>query len=114
MSYARNEKRHADVNIIINSVYHYSLHNKEPAPSEITNFLKEICKTDASDSDCDADSLVNLSVLTSNTGYIFSMPEDPKKTTENGTGYYIKKSINNRITVNAPFAEDGEIISVTR
>jgi len=43
-----------------------------------------------------------------------SMPIDPTVSSANGTGYYITKSTNGRVTVCAPSAEQGATISVTR
>jgi hypothetical protein len=43
-----------------------------------------------------------------------SLPVDPQATTTDGTGYYVSKSSNGRVTVTALGAEQGASISVTR
>ena len=46
--------------------------------------------------------------------YLVSIPVDPSSTSTNGAGYRIAKTVNNRVTVCAPLAEQGATISVTR
>ncbi|MDO8557838.1 MAG: hypothetical protein Q7S09_01435, partial [bacterium] len=57
---------------------------------------------------------VNLSVLTTSQKYLTSMPIDPTVSSADGTGYYITKSANGRVTVCAPSAEQSATISITR
>jgi type IV pilus assembly protein PilA len=106
---SRNSQRKADVHTILNAVYQYYVDNGS-LPSAISSAETEICKTNASS----CSSLIDLSVLTADEKYLPSIPTDPTGVSTNGTGYKIKKSSNNRVTVNAPFAENGATISATR
>jgi len=112
----QNAKRSSNVNTIINAVFQYSIDNSGVLPASIASSTcadnvatDEICKTGA-----DCTGLVDLSVLTNNETYIVSMPTDPTGATTNGAGYHITKNFNNRVTVCAPDAEQGETISVTQ
>lgn len=107
---SRNAKRRADVLVILNAVYQYDIDNAE-IPATIGTGETEICKTDASD----CTGMISLAVLTNSERYLTAMPVDPKGSdTTGGTGYKIYKSSNNRVTVTAPRAEIGAIISITR
>ncbi|HXH27393.1 MAG TPA: type II secretion system protein [Candidatus Acidoferrum sp.] len=110
---ARNAQRSADVTTTLNAVYQYSLDNNGTLPAGITTTATEICATGAAS----CTGLVDLSAITLNEKYIVSMPKDPQCATvcaTNGTGYKIMKDTNSRIVVNAPSAENGKTISVTR
>lgn len=106
---SRNSQRKADINTILNAVYQYYVDENE-LPSTVSAAETEICKTNASS----CTSLIDLSVLTTDEKYLTSMPTDPTGVSTNGTGYRIKKSSNNRVTVNAPFAENAITITATR
>lgn len=105
----RNAQRRSDVNTILNAVYQWSIDNKGATPSAITTSSTEICKTGGT-----CTGLIDLTVLTTAGKYLVSMPIDPSSTSTNGTGYFIVKDANGRITVNAPSAEQSQTISVTR
>ena len=110
---AKNAQRWSNVNTILNAVHQYAVDNNGALPTTITASSTEICKT--ATSTCTG--LIDLSVLTTNEIYVVSMPSDPSCPTGcdvNGVGYKIVKSANGRITVNAPLAELGVIIGVTR
>ena len=112
----RNSQRKADVNTILNAVYQYTIDNNGTLPTIPTATCalvatNEICKLTATGT-CSTG--VDLSVLTTNEKYLVSMPIDPTVSSANGTGYYITKSANNRITVCAPSAEQSATIKVTR
>ncbi len=106
---SHNGQRKADINTILNAVYQYFVANGS-LPSSITTAETEICKTNASS----CSSLIDLSVLTTDERYFPTIPTDPTGASTNGTGYRIKKSANNRVTVNAPFAENSVTITATR
>ncbi len=105
----RNTQRRADVNTILNAVYQYTIDNNI-LPANISTSEMEICKT--VNTSCSG--LVDLSVLTTNEKYLTAIPSDPNATNPNGVGYRIVKTVNGRITVSAPNAENGATITVTR
>lgn len=118
---SRNAQRRSDVNTILNAVYQYTIDNGGALPTELPAIAvaaTEICWTPTTvDATCVADALTNLSVLTDLETYITAIPKDPSCPTAcatNGVGYRILKTANNRITVDAPDAELGVAISVTR
>lgn len=106
---ARNAQRRVDVNTILNGVYQYTIDNNGVMPAAITASSSAICKTGGT-----CTGLVDLSVLTTNEKYLVSIPFDPSTATVNSTNYFILKDANNRVTVSAPGAENGAIVSVTR
>lgn len=105
----RNADRKVDVNTILNAVYQYTIDNGGTLPASITTTSTEICATGGTCSE-----LIDLSVLTNEAKYLTTIPLEPKKKNENGAGYMIKKSDDQRITIDAQFEEQGEIISITR
>lgn len=106
---ARNAQRRVDVNTILNATYQYAIDNNGSIGVGST-VATEICKTGGS-----CASLVDLSFLTLNEKYIVSIPIDPNGTCNaNGVCYKFYKSLNGRITISAPNAENGATISVTR
>lgn len=108
---ANNTRRRSDVTQILNAIGAYAADNKGVLPSSITTTVTGISSTG-----------VNIcSDLVTN--YIPALPQDP--TTGTGTsitdctvaydtGYTVVKDVNNRVTVAAPSAENGEVISNTR
>lgn len=112
----RNSQRSVDVNTILNAVYQYALDNNGVLPATIiqgtcdATATKLVCKG-AQTGTCATGTV--LSVLTASEKYLVSLPTDPQGATTDGTGYYITKSANGRLTVCAPSAE-GKTISVTR
>ncbi|MBI2577956.1 MAG: type II secretion system protein [Candidatus Wildermuthbacteria bacterium] len=107
----RNAQRRNDVGTILNAVYQYIIDNQGSLPSSITATATEICETGAAD----CSGLIDLSVLTANETYLVSLPSDPNGScSANGICYQIYKSVNGRITVSAPNAEQGAVISATR
>ncbi len=110
---ARNSQRQSDVTTILNGVYQYALDNNGILPASITTTATEICITGATP----CTSLIDLAVVTTNEKYLTAMPKDPQCPTvclANGVGYTIMKTANNRLTVSAPDAETGKVVTVTR
>lgn len=106
----RNDQRAVDVKIILDAIHEYSVDHIGRLPPAITFFPREICRSGVN-IDCATEGLINLTVLTGS--YLPSIPVDPKDATATSTKYTIM-AIGNRVTVAAPSAEEGEIISVTR
>jgi prepilin-type N-terminal cleavage/methylation domain-containing protein len=111
----RNAQRRSDVLTIANSVNQYYIDN-EAWPGTIDTggtcgdeTVQEVCKTGFTCS-----GKTTISNVTLNEKYIVSLPIDPTGSTSDGTGYYITKSTNDRITVCAPSAEQSETISISR
>ena len=116
LAQTRNAQRRSNVTTILNAVYQYTIDNSGTLPTIPTATCallatNEACKLTATGT-CSTG--VDLSVLTTSERYLTSMPIDPTVSSTNGTGYYITKSANSRITVCAPSAEISETISVTR
>jgi len=109
----KDAKRQADVNTILNAVYQYALDNNGSIPTEITTASQQICASGVASSTCATATMINLQNITHAEKYITSVPLNPSATTTNGTGYYIKKSANGRVTVWAE-GDQTPLISVTR
>lgn len=106
----RNAQRRVDVNTILNAVHQYMIDNGGAIPSSISIEATNICRTGQS-----CTNLIDLSVLTNDEKYLTAIPIDPTfPNNESLTDYYIEKTSNGRITVSAPNAERGAVISVTR
>jgi prepilin-type N-terminal cleavage/methylation domain-containing protein len=105
----RNAQRWSDVNTILSASYQYAIANNGTIPSTITTTSTEVCNTAGTCS-----GLVDLGVLHAAGRYVVGIPKDPSTATANGSGYNVVKDANGRITVNAPGAESGATISVTR
>jgi prepilin-type N-terminal cleavage/methylation domain-containing protein len=115
---SRNAQRSSDVATIIDAVYQYMLDNNGTVPTAIGTTAVEMCKTSVAPATCTSSSLTDLTVVTTGGKYIASLPIDPSCPTNcnaNGVGYRIMKDVTTgRITVNAPGAEQGKTIAVTR
>jgi len=107
---SNNARRWSNVNAIINGIHQYAIDNNGILPATITTASTEICKTDAGS----CAGLIDLGVLTFEERYILKLPTDPTSASANGTGYYVNRDTYNRITVEAPFAQLGEDIEVSR
>lgn len=110
---AKNAQRSADVNTILNAVYQYAIDHDGTLPPTIpVGAAKQVCRY--SGTVCAG--MVDLSVLTEDGTYLWSLPADPGlNSTAIGTGYWIVLNPSTgRVTVEARLAEDGETISVTR
>jgi hypothetical protein len=111
-SQSNNAKRRSDINAILNAVHQYAADNRGALPSGINTSENPVSTQGAN--------LCSTLVPT----YLAALPTDPNVdmgksvsncTSDYDTGYTIVKSAStNRVTVSAPYAELGEIISVTR
>lgn len=106
---SRNTQRKADVNTILSAVYQYLIENSTTSIS-LPSTATEICRT----ASAGCSGMIDLSQLTDSEKYLTSIPVDPKTVLPNGTGYNINKTTNNRVTVSAPYAENGATITATR
>ncbi len=112
----RNAQRRSDVNTILNAIYQYVIDNSGTVPAAINQAVacdntaaNQLCKTGGT-----CTGITDLSALTTNQKYLTSTPLDPTGSSANGTGYFVVKSANGRITVCAPSAEQSATITVTR
>ena len=108
---ANNAKRRSDIVAILNTIGAYTADNKGVLPNGITATVSAITDSVGGANIC--------ALLTPK--YIPALPTDPSLKTNDvttctnyNTGYTIVKDANGRITVNAPSAENGVTISVTR
>ncbi len=110
---ANNTKRSSDVTAILNAVGAYAADNHGVLPAPITALSADV-STAGTD-------LCSVLVPT----YISALPTDPSLNVPAvgpcpaapatyDTGYNISKDANNRVTVTATHAENGETISTTR
>ena len=127
-SQSNNTKRRSDVNAVLNAIHQYSADNRGNItalniPADDGNPLNGTEEQDIGNSVGEADLCLEVVTL-----YMAALPQDPLQ--NNGVaiteadctapsvynaGYtVVRSSANNRITVAAPAAELGEVISVTR
>lgn len=108
---ARNAQRRSDVNTILNAVYQYAFDNDGKLPPKLADAgtrQKPICK---SLTPCAGG--VSLDALLDS--YLVRIPSDPSQSAASKeSGYRVQVSDDGRITVSAPMAEDGAVISVER
>ncbi len=107
----RNSQRRSDVTTLLNATYQYSIDNNGVLPPSITASSTEICAGTGT-STCTG--LVDLGVITLNQKYVIAIPTDPQVVTANGSGYFISRTSNGRLTVEAPLAEQSATISVSK
>lgn len=114
---ANNTRRRSDVTQILNAIGAYSADNKGVLPAAISGLAVD---TPTAISNTGADL---CSVLVTN--YIPALPQDPQTGTGTSitncaavggyvTGYTVSHDASNRVTISAPAAENGEVISNTR
>ena len=109
---ANDSQRSSNVTTILNAIHQFSVDNRGRLPTDVTTSSQEICATGAT---CGA-AFADLAELTNSEIYLGEIPSDPRCPTDcgtNGTGYFVIKSANGRVTVSAPLAELASI-SVTR
>lgn len=106
----RNSTRRTDVTLIVNAVYQYNKDNNGKILDAIAEDPKTICNSKGTA----CDGLVDLSEMMVTKKYIKKIPTDPKEKTSNSSGYQILKTASGRISVLAPNAERGAIISSSK
>lgn len=108
---ANNTQRKSDVNQLLNAINQYAADNKGALPAGITTSAQPISNSGA-----------NICATLVPT-YMAALPTDPtagtafSSCTTYTTGYTVVRSATgsaSRVTVSAPSAENGEVISVTR
>ena len=117
----RNAQRTADVNSILSATYQYYVDNDgiiPPIIQENADCFSEaahtgICKSDIAGLTCTVAGYISLSDLTTNEKYLSAIPIDPTGESTYGTGYFVVKNVNSKLTVCAPSAED-TVISISR
>lgn len=116
LAQANNSQRRADITTILNAVYQYALDHGGVILTEITTSTQEVCALgtgSAASTSCTGKA--HLGNLIHNQLYLAGFPTDPGgATTTAGTGYYIKKTANGRVTVTAAAAQLDQTISITR
>jgi prepilin-type N-terminal cleavage/methylation domain-containing protein len=118
---SRNARRRADVSAILNAVYQYVIDNQGNLPGSgsvaIDTTIRNICvgkgKACAKYTNGVAGDRISLDILTGS--YIVRLPVDPLVIAgSTSTAYTVQKTGNGRVTIAAPFAEQGVTISVSR
>lgn len=110
---ANNTRRRSDVTQILNAIGAFAADNKGVLPAGIP------AATPANITDTAGGANICADIMPD---YIPALPEDPQVGTGGSftvctgydTGYTVVRDANNRVTVAAPNAENGETISVTR
>jgi prepilin-type N-terminal cleavage/methylation domain-containing protein len=113
---ARNIRRQSDCLAILDAIQQYLIDTRAADLSNIpTDSPGEICKKDP-ENDCTG--LIDLDQISSDRTYISIIPEDPdgsENDPEDGTGYFIIRSaVDNRVTVLAPQAERGLVVTYSK
>jgi len=80
------------------------------------NPAKQLGQTRNAQRKSDVNTILNgvYEYVTASEKYLTAIPSDPTGVTATSTGYNISKSVNGRITIAAPSAEQSAIITVTR
>lgn len=112
---ANNVQRRADVNTILNAVGQFMAENNGAVPTSISALADDtdgnVCTTAA----CTGVTVLPVDLYTDLVDlFIVGIPFDPTVASGEDSGYDIRHSVTNRITVTAPGAELGVVISVSR
>lgn len=115
---ARNAKRQADLNTLVNAVYQYAIDNNGTMPPSLATTTKGICFDVVDATNCPTASNINLSadLVGATAKYLASMPCDPTATctTTNNTKYtIIKDPTTGRITVSTTVFDSPAIANFT-
>ena len=109
---ARNAQRSSNVNTLLNAISQRMADNRGLWTTGGTTGCSAALTTSASIVGSGSGNL-NLSPCIVPT-YVSTMVYDPSNGSTASTGYTVLKDSNGRITVNAPYAELGTVITVTR
>lgn len=104
---ARNAQRNSDVTTILNAIHQQAVDNNGTINAAITAACP-IVQAVLNGAGVGA----NLAILAPT--YVSSLPGDPVAASGTDTGYAVCSDASNRITVSAPAAELGTVITVTR
>lgn len=102
----RNVKRKTDTYMISLAIYNYFV-DREHLPNGITTTPTYICHTNSPD-------CTGMVDLMSIQRYMATIPTDPSEENPYSSGYTVQTDEYEHIIVNAPHAENGEIIVYTR
>lgn len=107
----RNSQRRSDVVNILNSVYQYGLEHDGALPASIGSEPTMLCKSRAAS----CEGLVDISSVVEDKHYLLTaVPVDPREKGSNSAGYQIARLSSGRISVTAPLAENGAVISLSK
>lgn len=120
---ANNTQRSSDVSAILNAVSSYAAQNSGQLPVGASAQAIDATARTITDATAVTDKIDLCAALVPN--YIADLPLDPTTGTKVGTGtcatatdyntgYTIALGAGNRVTVSAPSAQGGEVISITR
>ena len=111
---ANNAQRSSNLNAILNAVGQYTVDNKGTLPGGITTGTAKQIASGSGNANICSDLVANfLPALPADPGQA-DQSIDKTECTSYTTGYTISKDSDNRVTINAPSAEDGVTLSVTR
>ena len=105
---ARNVRRDLDVQTFAFGFYQYALDNGGNYPEQLTDTPVYICRFEAAD----CTGLLDVSYLYGK--YITRHLWDELETNVNSTGYTVVLNNDGHVVVNAPLAENGQVVSARR
>lgn len=111
---SQNAQRRSDVRSVLDAIHQYSLDNYGSYPNDIpvaTDCLTDGLNLCQSGMSCDG---VNIDDLLIDQKYLIDIPSDPTTATDQITGYRIMQNSNGRVSICAPSAYGGAVISVTQ
>lgn len=115
---ARNTQRKSDINTLLNAIQQYYINNSAGFPSGVDGGSPTGTAREIGSSATSTPPMANICDAVT-PEYVATMPLDPQDSsytdcTAYQTGYTVVVTTDNRITIAAPSAELGEIITVTR
>lgn len=107
----RNSQRRSDVVNILNAVHQYGTENPEALNELLSEQPQVICRTKAAS----CEGLLDISqIIAAEKKILSKVPVDPRSRDKNSSGYEISRLNNGRISVNAPLAENGAVITLSK